>query len=573
MDAMTPTDDATLYFACPQCQTRLQAPAAWAGTRRRCPCCQMTVEVPRHTRAPTPDEGYPLQQGTPAAEQPAYVLVICPVCHTRLHATEDQIGEEIVCPDCGTATEVTRPAETLAQTAAKKPFRSAEEIGDYLLVGEIDRAAGEAPTAEESYVPVVCSVCHTRLLATLGQVGGKLVCPDCGTANVVPPPTPRRPKIDPMAGAGEGYGLIGWDEKGPIETASPSGASCGAGVSPAQTPFGAAVPAARAGETPAPRPPTEPPAHRRRQVPLPPRPFLTGTFSFPLSASVRVRVLLLAMGALVPLRLAAKSLVLASAPPVPTSAPAWLSSALIMALAVILGLMWFTFASACALAVVRDTANGLNDITSWSGQDFLDYLLDPLYLFNSACVSVLPGVVLGWLLARYGLSGRVLGPAGAMLLFPIVLLSMLESGSPLAAISGLVWRTLAVAARGWAAFYLTSAALLLMVGATATVGQWIGGLWGTIVAAATLAAGWLIYFRLLGRLAWYCADRTAETEPDEEAEDEATGELHVQAAEMVPVTFVFCPRCGKRVEIGRVPVGAEVDCPGCGRKFALACKS
>ncbi len=47
-------------------------------------------------------------------------------------------------------------------------------------------------------------------------------------------------------------------------------------------------------------------------------------------------------------------------------------------------------------------------------------------------------------------------------------------------------------------------------------------------------------------------------------------ELHVQAVEMVPVTFVFCPRCGKRVEIGRVPVGAEVDCAGCGRKFALA---
>ena len=91
-----------------------------------------------------------------------------------------------------------------------------------------------SPAAEQSYVAVPCSVCHTRMLATLDQVGGKLICPDCGTATVVPPPPPPRPKIDPMADAGEGYRLVGWDDKGPIAPPPPPVPSHGTGVPPAQ---------------------------------------------------------------------------------------------------------------------------------------------------------------------------------------------------------------------------------------------------------------------------------------------------------------------------------------------------
>ena len=38
--------------------------------------------------------------------------------------------------------------------------------------------------------------------------------------------------------------------------------------------------------------------------------------------------------------------------------------------------------------------------------------------------------------------------------------------------------------------------------------------WGMIALAIALGAVWLIYFRLLGRLAWYCTDRTAIAEPE-----------------------------------------------------------
>jgi hypothetical protein len=359
--------------------------------------------------------------------------------------------------------------------------------------------------------------------------------------------TPRR-EADPSEDGEGGYRLAGRDEKVRVET----------GLS-----IGAAGPTTSAGETPAPQDETAGPY---RRPPLPQRPFLTGTFSFPLSWNARFYALYLAVGAMVVFRLAAQSMRFGES----RGLQSWVFSALMWPAAVILGVMCFAFASACALAVVRDTANGLSKITSWPGIDILDYLVEPLYLFNSICVSVLPGVALGWALARHGLPGGALGPVGALLLFPIVLLSMLESGSPLVIISGPVWRTFAVAGRGWAAFYLTSAALLAAGCLAAGAAAWIGGLSGTFVAAVATAAAWLIYFRLLGRLAWYCADRMALAEPEDEPDDESTDEIHVQEVAMVPVTYVFCPRCGKRVEIGRVPVGTEVGCAYCGLEFAVA---
>ena len=47
-----------------------------------------------------------------------------------------------------------------------------------------------------------------------------------------------------------------------------------------------------------------------------------------------------------------------------------------------------------------------------------------------------------------------------------------------------------------------------------------GGISGIAVTALAASVAWLVYFRLLGRLAWYCAERTAaaEREPDEDAE-------------------------------------------------------
>jgi hypothetical protein len=234
---------------------------------------------------------------------------------------------------------------------------------------------------------------------------------------------------------------------------------------------------------------------------------------------------MLVLSAMVPVALVAAGISLASAPQDLSSAPAWFGGAMVMALALIFELMWFVFASACALAVVRDSANGADEIENWPGGAFTDWIGDPLYIFIASCVSALPGAGLDWLLAHFGLPSGVAAPAGVFLLFPVVLLSMLEAESPLGAASSAVWRTFAVAANGWAGFYLAAATLVAVTAAvTASASILIGGLFGEFVASMALVAAWLIYFRLLGRLGWYCADRTSRAARKAEAEAEMEAE-------------------------------------------------
>jgi hypothetical protein len=95
---------------------------------------------------------------------------------------------------------------------------------------------------------------------------------------------------------------------------------------------------------------------------------------------------------------------------------------------------------------------------------------------------------------------------------------MLERNSPFGAISLPVYQTFWMAWRGWAAFYLSTAALLAATGALVATVFAGAGLWGRIAAVAIAVVVWLIYFRLLGRLAWYCTEHMSRAEPEADAD-------------------------------------------------------
>ena len=91
------------------------------------------------------------------------------------------------------------------------------------------------------------------------------------------------------------------------------------------------------------------------------------------------------------------------------------------------------------------------------------------------------------------------------LLFPFLLLSALEAGSPLTPFSLPILMSLRHHGRAWLAFYGQSIALFAAC--------WLIGLvlWTVLPALALLPIGvvlastLMIYFRLLGRLAWHCS--------------------------------------------------------------------
>ncbi len=451
------------------------------------------IDVPHHSRTTDPTDIYPLQtDDSPVLDkQPEYILVVCPVCHARMHPEASQIGRQAICPDCGTSTTVRRPPEK----PAKKPLRSPEEIGEYPLATDVRPDPSAVPAAEQDYVAVVCSRCHTRMLATADQVGGKMICPDCGTANVVPPLPRRRPKIDVMAGAEPGYGVVGGEGKRAMRSPAP--------------------PRRMREEPPEPPKPSDEPESKppSRHPVLPDRPFLEGTFTFPFHRSVWVRTLVLAIWLVLPGLTATASHSSSAAGDAARNPVPLFGGAFLMVVTAILAVLWFAILSATVMAVLRETSEGCDEVENWPGQAFLDWLGEPVHLFVALCMSAVPGAAAAWLLTKFGGASPavmlITGPVSMFVAFPIILMSTLETNSMFGVLSWPVLRTLGTAADGWLKFYMTSAAMIVATVAICWAASGVGKVFGVIVAAGIEPVVWIIYFRLLGRLAWVCADRAA----------------------------------------------------------------
>jgi predicted Zn finger-like uncharacterized protein len=520
----TPMDRAStgnqpLRFACPQCLTWYRASQSAAGKRQRCPRCHYVFAVPNQTQRAAPGEPYPLaQEGGPAGLDPTiYIPVFCPVCHTRMDGTLEQVGQELTCPDCGTETVVPPPPPT--------PVISSEQpgqFGEYALLEEFEPTQGAKRADQETLIRVTCPLCRTIMYATLDQVGGRMTCPDCKSPVVVPPPPPKKKPIDVMGDSGVGYRLAG-------ESASEA-----RGVVPPMPPlmppppmFPAAPPVVGAAEEPhVPFDSGRTWGDMSKRPVLPRWPFFTGVFSFPLARGVPMRLLLLTVWALIAYAFVLFSLRVIAAGFAMNNAAVVMAGGMLMAISVVMTVMWFSLISACFLAVVRETAHGCDEILEWPDIAFIDWLFEPLYLFTCIGISAAPGLGLEWLMGQYGRNGQLALPIFFIILFPILILSALEQGTPWGVVSGTVYRTFWKAWKGWLAFYATSTLLLAAAGVLATTGVYLAVppsnhvyLGGLVVAFVGVTA-LFVYFRLLGRLAWYCTERTRVVVEEEEEEEE-----------------------------------------------------
>lgn len=502
-------------LTCSVCGTRIQATEDQLGQQIACPDCDTPVIVSRpvpteveKTRPPDPIELYPLAEevdessGGARAADLAYVRIACPVCSTLLYATEDQVGRQIVCPDCRVPTVVRRPAEPAAK--GHPPGMTAGVDEEYAVREGVDQPPPDS-AAYRSYIAVVCPLCHTWLHATEDQVGQELVCPDCDRPMIVPPPPPPKHKPDPMEDAGEGYTVA--------EAAEVS--ECAALIAPRRWRFPLGIGRSDDcdfGRSGAARSPPEPPR----------RPFLSGVFDFPLHLGVCQRWVTLSIGAAM-LMLPGVSIVLfmANADPSLSTIHMWVGGLVLAIVACRIALIWISVASGCCLAVLCDTAVGNDRIESWPESVFLDWNTDCFYLINSLLLSAVTGLGIAWGLQCAGVESPVIVPLSLLVLFPVALLSMLEANSPIKPLSRLVWRSMSAAWWAWARFYVGSTILVVAAG-WPTLGLLIWSpLLGTIVAAPLLVATLLIYFRLLGRLALCCANATNRVaQPPMAPEDE-----------------------------------------------------
>lgn len=237
---------------------------------------------------------------------------------------------------------------------------------------------------------------------------------------------------------------------------------------------------------------------------LPDRPFITGVVSFLFDSHAGLRWLLLALMLHADVVLFRWIIELSSG-----SGIAQVGALLMMLGAAFLALAFVATASVCSLAILQDTAAGYDKVEHWPGMEIIDWMMNVFYVVNGLLSAALPGLFLGGTLMCLGgnVSSAVYGGAiSAIVLFPIFLISMAAEGSCFAIASPAVWGTLWTARRRWGKFYLLSAGLGLGL---LVLARWMagGGFLLPALSAAVAVAVTMIYFRLLGRLAWCLSEQ------------------------------------------------------------------
>jgi DNA-directed RNA polymerase subunit RPC12/RpoP len=331
------------------------------------------------------------------------------------------------------------------------------------------------PTGQypDDFILVVCSTCHARLHPRWDQAGKKIVCPDCGKTLRIP--WPKKVK----------------------ESAGPRPEDIGDyGVHAAEKPFYA------------PSQFYEAQIIYARPVPPPPRwTFFSGVFQFPWYRNNVTRWMILSFGLAVIGEMLVGALALFG-----IGVGGGIGSFAVVAMGfLILPISWssiwtLSYAAGCLLAVVEETAAG-NDEINWPDDGWRERVWKLLYAGYLLVLSALAGTAVGSLAQLLAVEFWWSALATTFVLFPIVLLSSLEAGTPWAPLTPPIIRSLVVSMWCWGVFYIEITLLATPWVALVLVGvQLRHPFWTALVAAPPLAALLLIYARLLGRLAWRITD-------------------------------------------------------------------
>jgi hypothetical protein len=258
----------------------------------------------------------------------------------------------------------------------------------------------------------------------------------------------------------------------------------------------------------------------------PPGLFLFGTFSFPFFRALVVFIILVVMSFTV-FALAEGALFFGSYPQVGESAGPWVTSLLLALMAFAAGIISLLTFSAFGLAILRDTSEGLDKFASWPRGLFTEWFEDALYVLINLFFGSLPALALLWALPDSATVKFSVQLFSESIFFPVFLLSALDAGSVAMPYSKAVWQSIGRAWQAWILYYLfallTGESFVLLLRWTPSENIWIDALKVSVL----FSYFWIVYFRLMGRLALYCSGfydilhppkRIVEEELPEEAE-------------------------------------------------------
>jgi DNA-directed RNA polymerase subunit RPC12/RpoP len=433
----------------------------------------------------------------------AHISFACRSCGRQLQAAQSQAGNRVVCPGCHRSVAV--------------PPAATGELSPPVADGNNDDRPLEpcAPEDDALSLPYVhisfpCAGCGARLQTALSQAGGRVACPSCGAPNNVP-----------LATAAPAGATVEGEDDGDLEVCDPI-------IRPPISSYGDHVtdlPEVAAGASEDRR--GQPRGRRDVLAEGPPslrRTFFSGVLSGAFCRIAWQRWLALSMALACVLYLLAEAVTLASS----TSGKQWFLSLIFGALGAATGLLWTSLMTVSSLTILQETAEGI-DAIEWPGAVWIDWIQDTFYVTNSTSLSALAGLGIDRLLEQVGYRLVWSGPVTIFFLLPIVLLSMLETDSPVVPFSLPVLRCLAKRWWAWGLAYLETGILVFGAGwAAAQVLARGGYYFGAALLPPLLVAAIMVYARLWGRLGWFCTQHfrwdAARAEEEEDEEDEDAGE-------------------------------------------------
>ena len=436
-----------------------------------------------------PNFGRPVAE--PETNVPESVTVTCPTCHERIGVRLTAEPQSVRCTYCKAPVSVPSREQARTQQTVKSnyPAPTVEEYAiappDDIIPGDAARAKaasvkpGRAKSRRETgqvgpapvSVTLECPTCHELVKATVGSQPSRAPCTFCGAPLSVPD---RRT-------------LAGWRAK-KVEppAAIEIGEYAAVPVPQAQT--------MRRGSV------FEWLAEIRQEVVPPPRwTFFSGVFTLPWRSDAVVRWAYLTVGFTAILMIGVVLKGLASSF---SGMSTGIAAAFFLLPIIWISFMTFSYAAACCLCVLESTAGGLDRIEGWPDPNWKEWMAQLMYV---AWIGAIPlGISYGLAVLgdSQGISIVWTMPIAFFVLYPISLMSALESNS--------IWVPLTMSILGslarwwwcWLLFYLVTGPMALGIVAVANFSLNSSNNIVFIGLGPLLPAALLIYFRLFGRLGW-----------------------------------------------------------------------
>ena len=569
-----------IEFRCPQCLHPQKIDESKIGQQVYCRVCYHKLTVPAESTVKPIDatqlyalDTAPLDVQKMQERREELISFSCDLCQTLIGVRKEQVGEELICPECGAKIIVPKLVTAIAEARLQNKLNKAKKLTAHKETYALSDGTILPTHDGMKQFRVPCRLCGTVMFATEEQVGTFLTCHDCGTKTEVLPPQKQieTPSLPPLSFEGSTtYNIatpssVSSADVSPVEGLVPVVCHlCGTRMYAAESQIGQfktcpecgrqteikAVPKPRRPTTEttsadayrlgkvdqsAPRPAFRIPIFRmfarsseewlaelalraKGRPPLPKRP-LTERFFVPFSYYETWLQLI----------------VVVATGPLGVMLLLWATRAggdigmLTFGIPVIFTYVaTFCYLASFAVQLYDSTCGGVDEFKFKGEIAPFDYFAMGFWLFAFSAIATVPGYLIGCLIPDSPM--YVMLRTSHWFFFPIFFLSSMEAGSVFALLARNMVASLWRQPFAWLRFYLLSGMLFVLSDLcliiTATMAIWLASSEVGFLVLITLffflfAIQFLFFFRLLGRHAWLLEETVRQQyELEDEDEDE-----------------------------------------------------